>query len=221
MKTPGQLWSNYGHGPKRKAACLGLGCCNYQRRPFTLHFLARVISRTKRRLMSLRHRAFYIVLYFVTIAPLSHAQELPQAPAALLQDTLQKLNNGRLDATQPDPNIRQWVFYFGASWCGPCRAFMPELLSTYSEWRNEERPIELVFVSEDGSCSTMESYIRQMRMPWPVVNCRKRSMLPAIQSLSDRALPGVVIVNQDGVVTNSSFWDEYYGQYRQVLASIL
>ncbi|MEM8493331.1 MAG: thioredoxin-like domain-containing protein [Pseudomonadota bacterium] len=164
--------------------------------------------------------AMYLAIHIGTIAPLSHAQELPQTPARLLHDSLQKLEKGRLNTTYPDPGIRQWVFYFGASWCGPCRAFMPELLDTYSRWNNEKRPIELVFVSEDGSCSTMESYIRQMRMPWPVVSCRKRRMLPAIQSLSDRALPGVVIVNQDGVVTNSSFWDEHYGQYRQVLASI-
>ncbi|MEO0438397.1 MAG: thioredoxin-like domain-containing protein [Pseudomonadota bacterium] len=150
----------------------------------------------------------------------TYAQELGAEPAELLEGATQRLDAGRLISSNVDAETRQWVFYFGASWCGPCRAFMPDLVRAYEAWRAEKRSIELVFVSGDGSCSSMESYIQQMRMPWPVVACRKRDSLPSVRGLSDQALPGLVVVNQDGVVTDSSFWKEQYGRYQQVLAAI-
>ena len=167
----------------------------------------------------LSRAGFLIALAVAWFSPAS-AQELAAPPAELLQGATQRLEAGRLTSNDIDGEIRQWVFYFGASWCGPCRAFMPDLLRAYDTWRTQKRSIELVFVSGDGSCSSMESNIQQKRMPWQVVASRKRDSLPSLRGLSDQALPGLVVVNQDGIVTDSSFWKEQYGRYQQVLLAI-
>ena len=97
---------------------------------------------------------------------------------------------------------------------------MPDLRNAYERWSRDKRSIEVVFVSGDGSCSTMEAYVRQMRMPWPVIACRKRDALPTVRALGDGAFPGIVVVNQAGTVVDSSFWEARYGRYQQVLAAI-
>lgn len=161
-------------------------------------------------------------LLLTAVSTLSAAtpDALGEPPLALLDGATQTLVDGRLVARPLAPDTEQVVLYFGASWCGPCRAFMPDLRAAYEHWQADNRNIELVFVSADGSCKAMESYVRQLRMPWPVVACRKRDRLPALKRLREEALPGLVVVDADGTVVDSSFWESQYGRYQRVLSAI-
>lgn len=100
------------------------------------------------------------------VSPPASAAPTP-ALAATLEGRLLRLSRGSFAPTALPSGTRRVLFYFGASWCGPCRAFVPELRAAYPRLR--ARGVEVVFVSDDRDCRRMESYVRQARMPWPVV----------------------------------------------------
>ena len=56
--------------------------------------------------------------------------------------------------------------YFSAHWCGPCKAFTPELVKFHKEMTRKGRPFEIVFVSSDRSSDDMYNYMEEMDMPW-------------------------------------------------------
>ena len=59
--------------------------------------------------------------------------------------------------------------YFSAHWCGPCRAFTPELVKFRNHCHKNNIPFEVVFVSFDKSKKDMRNYMRSMKMKWPAV----------------------------------------------------
>eukprot|EP00762_Andalucia_godoyi_P000190 ANDGO_02417.mRNA.1 putative nucleoredoxin 3 len=56
---------------------------------------------------------------------------------------------------------------FSASWCGPCRKFLPILTSYYEKVNAEKKRLEIVFVSADNSEAEYEGY--KAKMPWKAI----------------------------------------------------
>ena len=61
------------------------------------------------------------------------------------------------------------AFYYSASWCPPCRAFTPRLVSFYRDFKARHPNFELIFVNHDRSEEDMLSYMRTDSMPWPAI----------------------------------------------------
>jgi nucleoredoxin len=85
--------------------------------------------------------------------------------------------------------------YFSASWCGPCRAFTPELVKLRD--RNDE-DFEVVFVSSDRSADDQQEYMKDYDMEWPAIpfDSSKRGELSGKFGIS--GIPSLVIVDSDG-----------------------
>lgn len=91
------------------------------------------------------------------------------------------------------------ALYFSAQWCPPCRAFTPVLVEAYNQWKEQEKPIELVFVSSDRNAAAMASYMSDYKMPWlavPFEDGARRQALGAHWSI--RGIPALVVVGPDG-----------------------
>jgi thiol-disulfide isomerase/thioredoxin len=58
------------------------------------------------------------------------------------------------------------MFYFSASWCGPCRAFTPALRKWYQR-HAAAKQLEIVFVSNDRDANEFNSYFAPMGPPPP------------------------------------------------------
>jgi len=54
--------------------------------------------------------------------------------------------------------------YFSAHWCGPCRAFTPELTKMYESLNAAGKPFEVIFVSSDRDQAGFDDYYGSM--PW-------------------------------------------------------
>lgn len=141
------------------------------------------------------------------------------APAAApLGTTFHRLSHGRVTGATLPPGVRQVAIYYGASWCGPCRAFVPELITAYPRLR--ARGVEVLFVSDDATCAAALDYARISRMPWLLLPCdpRRRS---GLRSLGGKALPGIVVVDRTGVKRATSWRANDSSSPRQVLATLL
>lgn len=137
-----------------------------------------------------------------------------------LRGRLVRLQAGRLAATPPPTHARYVAFYFGASWCGPCRAFQPELRRSHERLRAIGASVEIVFVSDDRSCPRMAEYITAARMPWPAVACRDRDRLAWLQRARGAALPGLLVYQADGTLVASSWSTSGNSRPREALAEL-
>lgn len=98
------------------------------------------------------------------------------------------------------------ALYFGADWCAPCHAFVPELRRVRDALQAAGADTEVVYVSLDTSERAMHRYMRQQAMPWPAIDHRRLQALPALTALGGIAPPNLVLIDRDGTLLASG-WD--------------
>lgn len=102
------------------------------------------------------------------------------------------------------------ALYFGADWCGPCHAFVPELIRVRAALRQAGADTEVVYVSQDQSQTQMRRYMRQQQMPWPAIEYRRIAALPALRRLAGTAPPNLVLLDRAGNVLASGWEGRHY-----------
>lgn len=129
-----------------------------------------------------------------------------------------RLSQGRtIRATLP-ADTRRVAIYYGASWCGPCRAFVPELIAAYPRLR--ARGVEVLFVSDDATCAAALDYARVSRMPWLLLPC-DRQRRRHLRMLGGKALPGIVVVDRQGRQVADSWEPDDHSRPRRILNALL
>lgn len=97
---------------------------------------------------------------------------------------------------------KYYVFYYTASWCGPCRNFTPTLVEFYK--KNKTDNFEIVLISCDRDPNAMEGYAAKDKMPWPNL---KLDQVGAFRSKFDHGvsgIPSVIVCDLKGnIVTNN------------------
>lgn len=95
---------------------------------------------------------------------------------------------------------KHYVFYYTASWCGPCQAFTPELVDFYNRLKKDNNSFELVLISSDKEQADMEEYAKEKKMPWPQL---KLSKIDAFSGKFDHevsGIPAVIVCDLKGTV---------------------
>ena len=132
--------------------------------------------------------------------------------AALVKGDLVTSQNGitraHLDADFEKKKIIG--LYFSAYWCGPCRKFTPNLVNFYNKNAAAHPEFEILFVSADKSASAMETYMRDMGMPWPAVNYDKVAGNEALRKYAGSGIPCLVVVDETGKVIFDTFAGKSY-----------
>jgi nucleoredoxin len=117
----------------------------------------------------------------------------------VLIGNLERLKGKRLkkcsDATRPK---KYYLFYYTASWCGPCQRFTPTLVEWYNDNKNEN--FELILISSDRSEDAMESYARDKDMPWPQLEHDKVSDFRKKFDHGVTGIPSLLVCELDGKV---------------------
>jgi hypothetical protein len=109
------------------------------------------------------------------------------------------------------PDIVGLFFSTGLSPYG--REFMPVLVDYYEDTKREYPNFELIFVSTDPDADTMQSYVKEYEVPFPVLSYNVARNLPAeLRRLRGRGVPNLVLVGPDGEKIADSFrGDDYIG----------
>ena len=92
------------------------------------------------------------------------------------------------------------LFYFSASWCGPCRAFSPELVKAYNQWKKDNLPVEVVLISSDNSQEAMLNYMKSHEMPWLALPQGSKEGEAISNANGIRGIPSLVVYDAQGKV---------------------
>jgi nucleoredoxin len=145
-------------------------------------------------------------------APANTAASQTNSIAALVKGDLVTSQNGitrpYLDAEFEKKKLIG--IYFSAYWCGPCRKFTPNLVSFYNKNAAAHPEFEILFVSNDKTAPAMESYMRDMQMPWPAVSFDKVAGNEALRKYAGSGIPCLVVVDETGKVIFDTFAGKSY-----------
>ena len=87
---------------------------------------------------------------------------------------------------------------FWASWCGPCRAEMPNLVKAYGLYKNKE--FEIVGVSLDKDLTSWQGAIKQLKITWPQMSDLKFWDSEGCKLYAIRSIPHAVLIDKQGTI---------------------
>ncbi|MDX1679892.1 MAG: thioredoxin-like domain-containing protein [Akkermansiaceae bacterium] len=117
----------------------------------------------------------------------------------ILEGNLVQLDGSKLkrldDFQKPG---KYYLFYYTASWCPPCRAFTPSLVTWYKDNKNDN--FELVLVTSDQDKGAMETYAKKNKMPWPQVKHSKVGSAKKKLNHGVSGIPSLIVCDLEGKV---------------------
>ncbi len=118
---------------------------------------------------------------------------------------------------RPAKNTRYYIFLHSASWCGPCRALMPQIVAEYRKLRRKK--VEIILVSGDRSEADAKNYVREHQVRFPAAMPSAVANVPGYQPPS--AYPSAIIVDNQGKVIQQGHgriileWQEILREHEQ------
>ncbi len=87
---------------------------------------------------------------------------------------------------------------FWASWCGPCMAELPYLLSAYEQYH--DKGFEIFGVSLDGSRDNWTNCVKNNKMNWYHVSSLTRWDTPPVDLYGVSSIPASFLIAPDGTI---------------------
>ena len=87
---------------------------------------------------------------------------------------------------------------FWASWCGPCRREMPNLVEAYAQYKN--KGFEIVGVSLDQSGEAWKDAIQKLNITWPQMSDLKYWNCEGAQLYAVSSIPHTVLIDGEGTI---------------------
>ena len=119
-----------------------------------------------------------------------------------------------LDGTPFDPSRFEGkvvLIDFWATWCGPCRAEMPNILANYQQYH--DAGFEVIAISIDKDLGELQKFLLSENPPWTVLadhHPRNRTSMSAAFGI--RGIPAFILVGRDGKVATVNSRGKRLGQ---------
>lgn len=87
---------------------------------------------------------------------------------------------------------------FWASWCGPCRQEMPNVVAAYEKYK--AKGLEIVGVSLDSNAESWKKALKDMNMTWAQMSDLKGWQSEGAALYGVRSIPSTVLIDQQGKI---------------------
>lgn len=92
------------------------------------------------------------------------------------------------------------VVDFWATWCGPCRAELPNLVRLYDRYHDDG--LQVIGISLDDSKEALEQFLKEQHIPWPQIFFAEAAARGWNHPLSRRygvdRIPFTLVIDQNG-----------------------
>lgn len=112
--------------------------------------------------------------------------------------TMDDINGKPVNALTEITKNKLTIIDFWASWCGPCRMDMPDMVSLYNTYKN--KGLGILGVSLDSKREAWESASKNLGISWPQVSDLKGWNNAVAQLFNVRAIPQTIVVGSDGTI---------------------
>lgn len=116
---------------------------------------------------------------------------------------------------------KYYLFYYSASWCGPCVAFTPELVRFYNRMKASNPQLTVVLVPNDNSAEDALAYMKKARMTFPGVdfNKMKGAGLPGNPGNTIPAMRLTDAAGNDLLKTTDVSRDKFLNEARKIVSA--
>lgn len=86
---------------------------------------------------------------------------------------------------------------FWASWCGPCRQAMPDLVRIYKDYAGK---LEIVGISLDEDTESWQKAIEKLEITWPQISDLKGWQSEAVLKYGIHSIPHTLLIDSNGII---------------------
>ena len=129
----------------------------------------------------------------------------------ILDGNLEKLDGKSLKRfTLESKPTKYYLFYYTASWCGPCLKFTPSLVKFYEENKPSSDEFEIVLITSDSDDGAMEEYAKDKGMNWPHLKLSKVEKFKKEFQHPGGGIPNLVLTDLEGNLIKTSYEGKSY-----------
>ena len=130
---------------------------------------------------------------------------------AVLDGNLVKIKGKSLKSLKDfEKPSKYYLFYYTASWCGPCQKFTPSLVEFYDKNKPGNSDFEVVLITSDSDEESMEEYAVDKEMPWPQLKLSKVEKFKKEFRHPGTGIPNLVLTDLEGKLLKTSYEDGKY-----------
>ena len=106
-----------------------------------------------------------------------------------------------LTDVKPSKKAKYYIYLHSASWCGPCKALMPEIVKEYKKM--QKKNVEIILIGHDQTPEAAKDYLEHYGAEFPGVlsSSADAKKLPGITA--PNGIPAATIVDAKGNVLYS------------------